>query len=63
MAADPNNAVFFPATLLFLLRPFSTAARASHLLWAFALPTLSYAALRRLGLSRFSGVVCALALA
>lgn len=63
MAADPNNAVFFPATLLYLLRPFSTAARSAHLLWAFVFPLLSFAALRRLGLSRLSGAVCALALA
>jgi hypothetical protein len=63
MAADPNNAVFFPATLLYLLRPFSTAARSAHLLWAFAFPIVTFAALRRLGLSRFSAVVGALALA
>ncbi|HET9795643.1 MAG TPA: hypothetical protein VFS34_14410, partial [Thermoanaerobaculia bacterium] len=63
MAADPNNAVFFPATLLFLVRPFSSGARAAHLLWAEAFALLSFAALRKLSLTRFSAAVCAFALA
>ncbi|HET7453798.1 MAG TPA: YfhO family protein, partial [Thermoanaerobaculia bacterium] len=62
MAADPNTAVFFPATLLFLIRPLSAAIRASHLLWATAFPVLAFAALRKLGLPRGPAAVAAFAL-
>ena len=63
MAADPNTAVFFPATLLFLLSPLSAGARAAHLFWAAVFPVVAFAALRKLGLSRFSAAVGAFALA
>ncbi len=63
MAADPNNAVFFPATLLFLLRPLSAAMRAAHLFWAGAFVLLSFVALRKLALSRSSAALCAFAIA
>ncbi len=63
MAADPNSAVFFPPTLLFLLRPFSAGARAAHLVWCGAFPVLAFAALRRLGQSRASAGACAFVLA
>jgi len=63
MAADPNNAVFFPPTLLFLLEPFSAAARWSHLAWCAALVLLAFAALRAFGLSRGPAGVAAFALA
>jgi hypothetical protein len=62
MAADPNNAVFFPATLLFLLRPFSTAVRWSYGLWLVAFPLAAYAGLRRLRIGPAPAGIAAFAL-
>jgi len=53
MAADPNNAVYFPATLLFLIRPLSSAIRWSYGLWLLAFPLAAYAGLRRLRVPAF----------
>lgn len=63
MAADPNHSVFFPATWLSLLRPFSSAMRAGFVASALALPLLVYAGLRGLRLSPFSASVIAAAAA
>ena len=62
MAADPNNAVFFPPTLLFLLRPFSSAARWSYGLWLIAFPLAAYAGLRRLRISPVPAAITSFAL-
>ena len=63
MAADPNHSVFFPATWLFLLRPFSSAVRAGFLASALALPLLVFAGLRGLRLSPFAAATAAAAAA
>jgi hypothetical protein len=51
MAADPNSASFFPPTLLFLMRPFSSGVRWSYALWLLAFPLGAYAGLRGLRVS------------
>ncbi|MGH9443390.1 MAG: hypothetical protein ACRD16_14080 [Thermoanaerobaculia bacterium] len=61
MAADPNNSVFFPATWLSLLRPFSTAVRAGFVSSVFSFPLLVFAGLRGLRLSSFSAASIAAA--
>lgn len=63
MAADPNGAVFFPPTLLFLLRPLSAGIRASYGLWLVAFPLAAYAGLRRLKLPPAPAALAAFAAA
>ncbi len=63
MAADPNNSVFFPATLLFLLRPLSRGLQVFSAAWIFAFPLFSYAGLRRLRLSPVASAAAAGAIA
>ena len=63
MAADPNHSVFFPATWLSLLRPFSSAVSAGFVASALALPLLVFAGLRGLRLSPFSASIIAAAAA
>jgi hypothetical protein len=62
MAADPNNAVFFPPTLLFAPLPLASAIRLSSALWLFAFPLCAYWGLRLLRASRAASWAAAAAL-
>lgn len=63
MAADPNHSVFFPATWLSLLRPFSAAVRTGFACWAVGFPLLVFAGLRGLRLSPFAAATASAAAA